>query len=226
MTTLGMPICECNDASWTGLPCSHLIALCHHFAAKTFLMALIDRRWIATSAAVRIPEFSDLSLEECDEVEGIASEDSGEKEEEEAIQMGMSDEGHNLKHADVENGSLVALHERDDPRTRYLSIFHLAKQIVQTVSNAPWSYEELIGTLAGIFESLSEPVDGEIRDAAGRQKGSPRQIGNSHSAPAQTPCPRWTCLHGIEKCRMYKPCPVKKTRDARAVQGKINCTLC
>jgi hypothetical protein len=133
-------------------------------------MTLIAPRWRPISEELRIPELPGLSLEECDEVEGIASEGSGEGEEEGTIQMRMSNEGHNLNHRDVEEDSVVALHERGTSRTRYLSMFHLAKQITQNGSNAPWRYEEPMGTVTGIVEFLSEPVDGEIRDATGRQR--------------------------------------------------------
>jgi hypothetical protein len=100
-----IPRCECNDTSGTGLPCSHLIALYHQHAAKTFPLALIAPRWIPVSEELQIPELPDLSLEECDEVERIASEESGDEEEEEAIQTRMSHEGHNLNHQDVEEGN-------------------------------------------------------------------------------------------------------------------------
>jgi hypothetical protein len=42
----------------------------------------------------RIPELPDLALKECDEVERIASEGSSKDEEEEAIQLRISDQGH------------------------------------------------------------------------------------------------------------------------------------
>jgi hypothetical protein len=105
-------------------------------------------------------------------------------------------------------------------------MFHLAKQIAQKVSNAPQRYEELMGTLSGILESLSEPVDGEIRDASGRQRGRPRRTGNSPSAPAQTPCPLCGCAHAIQKCPMYDAFLAEKTRYVGVMRGKIHCKLC
>jgi hypothetical protein len=99
-------------------------------------------------------------------------------------------------------------------------MFHLAKLIAQKVSNAPRRYEELMGTLTGILESLSEPVDGQIRDASGGERGRPRPTGNSHSAPAQTPCPLCSCPHSIEKCRTYEAFLVEKGATRVRCEGK------
>jgi hypothetical protein len=73
MTHDAIPRCECNDTSGTGWPCSYLIALYHQLAVKSFPMALCAPRWMPISEELRIPELSNLSPDECDGVERIAS---------------------------------------------------------------------------------------------------------------------------------------------------------
>jgi hypothetical protein len=77
-----------------------------------------------------------------------------------------------------------------------------------------------------ILESLTVPMDGEIRDAEGRRRGRPRQTGNSHPPPAPTPCPLCGCVHEITQYRLYEAFLEEETHHQRVREGRIHCKLC
>jgi hypothetical protein len=131
-----------------------------------------------------------------------------------------------LDHEDAENEGNAAFTGQDTPHGRYLHLFHLAKQIAQKGLRAPGQYEVIMHGLTGILESLTVPIDREIRDAEGRRRGRPRRTGDSRPPPAPSSCALCGCSHDITQCRMYEALLEKKNRHAGVMRGKIHCKLC
>jgi hypothetical protein len=131
-----------------------------------------------------------------------------------------------MEYEDAENEGDAALAGQDPPHGRYLHLFHLAKQIAQKGSRAPGRYEEIMHSLTGIVESLTVPIDGEIRDAEGRRRGRPRRTGDSRPPPAPSSCTLCGCSHDITQCRMYEAFLEEKNRYVGVMRGKVHCKLC
>jgi hypothetical protein len=117
-------------------------------------------------------DLPDLLLEESDEVQNIAGGDLGDDADESETRTG---------------DDAIALLTSDRPRTRYLHLFHLAKQIAQKGSIPSARYGELSRTLTNILEGLAEANDGEIRNAVGRARGRPRRMWNSRPPRKRPP---------------------------------------
>jgi hypothetical protein len=217
------PICECNETSKTGLPCPHLLALYSQCADHAFPTALIAPRWIPDVNKTEIPALPMLSIEEHDDLQRIS--------------VRSTDEEEILPVSDLLDGPNDGPSLNDDPETeavaqgntsngRYARLLYLGKQIAQKGSISPARYEGVIQSLRMVLESLTEPVDGEIRDVDGRHRGRPRGAGHSQSHREGSACPLCGQMHPIHDCPSYAVFQEEKHRYHGTIEGRMHCTLC
>jgi hypothetical protein len=222
--------CECDHAERTGLPCHHLVALFQKCGGGAFPVQLIDRRWIPNFEQARIPPMPAMCIQEEDLARRMVSESMTSDEED----GGSPPSDHDDLDSDTDDEGLPGPGEEPPARVpgqsrRYQVLHGLGNKIAQKAASNPDRYDDVRETLTGVLESLTEGVDGQVRDARGRPRGRPPKQGHSHADSSQGPKTR--CLlcksdaHVLNKCPHYPVFQDERSKYQGTTEGR-QCSLC
>jgi hypothetical protein len=122
----------------------------------------------------------------------------------------------------------LPVHSPDHSR-RYQVLSGLGQQIAQKGADNVVKFEEVRDKMNEILESLTESVDGQVRDARGRPRGRPRKRG--HSQPERSSKTKSRCLlcnsetHGMKRCRHYPLFQDESRKYEGSSEGR-RCSVC
>jgi hypothetical protein len=228
---MNVPECECNEATGTGLPCPHMIALFRYLGGEEcFPVQAIAERWFVKSPEVEFPPLPQLGLTEHDELQHLLTEPSSDGDE-----LKSDEENKDVSSlvpapidSESEDGIASVTIPRENQTQRYRRALSLGKEIARRAAGNDAQYETIIDRLREIRDSLTISVGGEIRGATGKPKGRPRRKGHSHpdqeSRPYCVLCEAES--HNLLDCRHYDIFREEQARFAPDSRGKRHCALC
>jgi hypothetical protein len=222
-------VCQCNENSATGLPCSHLIALFrdHGLVQPSFPIQSIAPRWIPNFEGFNIRDVEGLTIGEHDQYlksaheELLKSDDDSAQGWENGTDEGFPDDG-----ADLPTGPTVETPLSKGDRQNYNKILFIGKQIAGKISRNGSQFTRVYSEMNQVLSSLMNEQDGEMRDAAGVGPGRTPKHGNSEPEKDRVVCILCGKAHTFRRCRWHFLLEEESAAYGGAKDGKRHCSIC